>query len=664
MTTQSFGVAHGSPTAPSEHWKSQGTTSMHSLKPEHSGVHVAGMHMLLDVPLPVELDVAPVLVEAVELEPVEVVEELVMPPAPPIPLPVVTVTPVPLDGVILGGSRFGSSHATSRVAAVKETRPSERRGRIAVDRPTSRVRGATIRRRPAERAVLSPPSMRFTTLFVAFALSAAVAAPAVAGPRDAHSRQAKGKPKKPKTHGTKKKQGQPLAPRPTEVTPVIRALPVVAEPSIVRGEADAGLALVASRRDDLASASLVLSVPFGARDDARGQDGSALVTLRALEHALAGELRALRAAGGDATFSLGPDASMVSVRAPTSSLPAALDLVGACFVREITQADVDAVKSGVGATSLRADAEARLFGLVYQGYFPYEHPPAGTAETREKLDAKVVSGVRDARWVPALATLAIAAPSDGQAMIDLAKARFSGPRAAVARAAPAGELQEQTNQRTADLEAAGAPTTLYYAWAIRSATPSELAALEVAAELLSTRGAVEESVAKLSLASNVRARVERRAGADVFVVEVDLPDTSPIKKAKHAVEGVFLATSTKAATPLELAHAREALWIDELTTLDDPIAFATRLLDARSALEDRRATLEAVTPEAVRAAAAKFLGPLTRTVVELHDPARAPKQESPAKPSKPTEKPAPKQESPPKPSKPTEKPAVKQEKHA
>lgn len=102
VATQSFVVAHGSPTAPCVHWKSQGVTSMHVSKPAHGGSQSIDMQMppVAELVAPVAEELADVVpVDAVDVDPLDVVLDVVPPPAPPLPVPVVKLVPVPLVGV-------------------------------------------------------------------------------------------------------------------------------------------------------------------------------------------------------------------------------------------------------------------------------------------------------------------------------------------------------------------------------------------------------------------------------------------------------------------------------------------------------------------------------------------------------------------------------------
>lgn len=610
---------------------------MHIWKPLHAGTQSMFMQTL-----PVEVPVAPLAVDdALDVVPLDDVDPLaVAPPLPPpppplvvpelVPVPDVVGFVVPLVGVNAGGSRLASSHPgapiTAPIVAQPTSTPSAGRRREAVGF-MQRIVPPRARRvqqtRLLRQAVLSPHGMRLTPLLVALAVSAGAVGPAVAAPVDAHAKIAKGKPKKPRKPPTKK-HAQAPAPKPAEAAPIVRPLLSLAETARVTDRAEDGLAIVAAQRPDFSSVALVLRVPFGAGDDPVGQAGAALVTLRAVEQAVAGELHALRAAGGDASFELEADGSVVRVRAPAGSTDAALALFAACFTVEPTAEEVGAARASI----VDAPSADRVLRLAYQGWFPYEHAPEGTAASRATLDAKGVGALHAARWIPERSTVAVAGPADTTAVIDAIKARFAGPpptRSAVARRG--GELQEQTNQRAEDVEIAGASASLRYAWALPRATDAELAALDVAARLLSSRGLVEEGVGKLSVSAIVRARVERRAGPSVFVVDVRLPDDAPMKKARHAVEDVFLALSTKAATAIELAHAKEAGFVDVAASLDDPLAYAAWLAASGPKFDDARATLDAVTAENVRAVAAKFLGPLTRCVIQVTDPKRAATQE-------------------------------------
>lgn len=477
--------------------------------------------------------------------------------------------------------------------------------------------------------------MRFPSLLVAIALSVAVVGPAEAAPSAGHGTHAKGKPKaappkaptSPKKPG-KKKHAHAQAPKvtaPAEDPPLVRPLVAIPEPVRIADHAPDALTLVAADRPDATDVTLVLRVPSGAGDDPADQAGAALVTARAVEHALTGEIRGLREVGGDVAFEVDADASVVRVRVPRGSIDAALEVLSAAFSVEIAPADVDAAHASIGAVSTEEAASDRLFALAYQGWFPYEHPTEGDARSRGALDDKAVNALHRQRWAAEHATLAVVG-SDAHALVDAIKARFDGSPSAGKLAPRAGTLQEQTNQRTEDVERAGAHASIRYAWALPTATPAEMNALDVAARLVAED--VEAAVGKLSMAAIVRARVERRVGPSVFVIEVDLPDDAPMKKARHAVEDAFVALSTKAATGIELAHAKEASFLDVAAMADDPSALAAWLAAGGARFEDVRVALDAVTSENVRAAAAKLLGPLTRSVVVVRDPARAPKEKA------------------------------------
>jgi predicted Zn-dependent peptidase len=440
-------------------------------------------------------------------------------------------------------------------------------------------------------------------------------------PRKKPKKDAKpqGKPGKEggKTSGSAPPPAPPAAPKVVVDAP-LGALP---DPAIVEARADAGLGISIATRPDLGTSVIALRLPFGAASDPESQGGLVAITARAIADAAPTEREAFRGVGGSESFEVEADAVTFVLRQPASQVGAAMALLDTQLRSPIAPASAELARTEVSGTSLDEDARALTLALAYQGYCPYEHRARGSEAYLAKVDLAGVESTRKTRFVLAGAKLAVVGPVDADAVTARAKEIFHGP-AAEPLGAPAGALAEQTNQRASDVQEGGAPTALHYAWALPRATPAELEELEVMTAWLGEGGHLGDALAKGGFPSRVRASLERRIGPSVLSLDVELPLDADVGKAKKAIDEVLADAGKHGPAPADLARAKHALWGSRAGELDDPVALALRIARGDESLVAERARLESLKADDLPAIAARFLGPLTRSLVETRDPAR------------------------------------------
>ncbi len=284
----------------------------------------------------------------------------------------------------------------------------------------------------------------------------------------------------------------------------------------------------------------------------------------------------------------------------------------------------------------------RLEELVYQGYWPYEHSVIGSMADLDGAKLEWVKTFHDGHYGPNAAVLAIAGDVDPDAAMGLVHGYFDGiPRVTVVPFADPG-LPEQTSQRTAVVKDDHARTPgLWLGWAIPPARSADHYAIDLAADILA--GGESSRLHQLlvrdkAVAQTVEARAEQRRGPDLFNLGAVLADGARLPDAERLIEGEIKALATRGPTPAEVVKAhrrREAAFVLELQT---NLARARKLAEFELFHGDARLLAGelprylAVTGDDIKRAAAQYLGPTRRTVVETYptEGGEAPKADKPA----------------------------------
>lgn len=469
----------------------------------------------------------------------------------------------------------------------------------------------------------------FTTTFTLAASPALAQKP----PAD----RAKPKVKKPKAQGAAKKGD------PGRVTPIALNLP------IQRVTLENGLRVVMNIDRTSPTVSIAVMYDAGSRREREGQSGFAHLfehmmfqgskNLPKGEHA-----RLITSHGGHATGGTGPDVTVYTETLPSSELALglwleadrmkSLDVSAENFEnqRRVVQEEV---RGGI-LNSAYGQSSIRLESLVYQGYWPYQHPTAGSLA---ELDAAKLEWVQDFHahhYGPNNAALVISGDFDADPAMELVHRYFDGIPRINAEPFKDPGLPEQTNQRTAVLHDDFARTPgILYGWATPPSRHADHYALELAAILLA-RGESSRLykllVREKAVAQSVVAHFNEppRIGPDVFTVDMTLTENAKAGDVEKLVEAEVKKLATTPPSEAEMVKARRSAQSSFVLRLQSSLGravwcgiFELMFGDARH-INNELDRYTRVTGDDIKRVAAHYLGPTHRTIVETYPTKREP----------------------------------------
>jgi zinc protease len=277
----------------------------------------------------------------------------------------------------------------------------------------------------------------------------------------------------------------------------------------------------------------------------------------------------------------------------------------------------------------------RLEELVYQGYWPYEHPAIGTMAD---LDAAQLDWVKDfhaRHYGPNNAVVTIAGDFDADEATAMVHKYFDKiPKITVAPFADA-TLPEQTSQRTAVIkdEHAHTPAVLY-GWAAPAMREPASYALDLASIVL---GGGESSrlyhlvVREKALATDIDASFVPRRGPSLVEIDAKLTPEASMSEVEKLIDGTVKDLATKGPTAEELAKAQRRAQAGLVFGLQTNGSRARTLAEYEAFFGDagllaaEPARYLAVTADEVKKAVADTLTVTRRTVVETY-PVEEPKE--------------------------------------
>ncbi|XXY55050.1 pitrilysin family protein [Sorangium sp. So ce269] len=428
----------------------------------------------------------------------------------------------------------------------------------------------------------------------------------------------------------------PAAALPAEA-PLALALPVE------RVTLQNGLRVVMSPDRSSPTVAVAVTYDAGSRDEPSGRSGVARLVAgmmaRGSRNVPAGEhLRLVTERGGELADDAGVDRTTYAEALPANELALALwleadrmkalDLSAQAFEAQRREAQE---RRGAVLGAAHGQGAIRLQALVFQGYWPHEHPALGEADD---LAGAEVSWARDfhaAHYGPNRAVLTLAGGFDPGEAMELVHRYFDGIPAVAAAPFKDVPFPEQTSQRTAVVRdsAARAPAILY-GWAVPPRSHPDHHALALAAALLG-RGESSRLEALLvgdkAVARSVRVALGGHRGPDLFSIDVRLAEGARVGDVEKLVEGEIRTLATAGPPPAELAKARRLLQAAFVSGLADVRARARALGEHEllfgdaAHLNGELARYFAVTREDVQRVARDHLGPTRRTIVEAYPPA-------------------------------------------
>ncbi len=275
-----------------------------------------------------------------------------------------------------------------------------------------------------------------------------------------------------------------------------------------------------------------------------------------------------------------------------------------------------------------APAWLRLAELVFQGYWPYEHPAIGSMRDLDAAQLEWVRSFHDAYYAPNNAVISIAGDFEEAECLTLVKRHFGDARAQpnLPRYAPPA-IDEQSAPRSATLEDPRATLPAVLAgWRIPATAEPEHYALELAAMVL---GDGESSrlhrilVRERSVAIEAGARVNGQRGPDVFELDVKLASGARVDQVMKLVDAQLADLARSGPTDEEMRKLKNRIRAQFLFGLQSNRARASRLAELElhrgdaSAVNGELEKYLAVTKDDVRRAVTKYLTTARRSTVEV-----------------------------------------------
>jgi zinc protease len=275
-----------------------------------------------------------------------------------------------------------------------------------------------------------------------------------------------------------------------------------------------------------------------------------------------------------------------------------------------------------------APASLRLVELVFQGYWPYEHPTIGTMRDLDAAQLEWVRTFHDAYYAPNNAVVSIAGDFEEAECLALLKRYFGDarPQPNVPRY-PAPPVPEQPAPRTSVVEDVHAKLPgLFSGWMIPPTGEADHYALELAALLL---GDGESSrlhrvlVRERSVAIDVGASVNNHRGPDIFAIDARLASGGRVDQVAKLVDAQLADIGRVGPTDEEMRKLKNRMRARYLFGLQSNLARASYLADLELHRGDASlANTEldrylAVTKEDIKRVVAKYLTSTRRSTVEV-----------------------------------------------
>lgn len=454
------------------------------------------------------------------------------------------------------------------------------------------------------------------------------------------------KPAPPKHRAPSKK---PAASRKAAPTPEPPVEPITLSLDVRRETLGNGLRVVLNRDVSAPTVAVTVGYGVGSRDEQRGRSGFAHLfehmMFQGSRNVAKGDHMALISShGGTADATTSADRTYYYNVVPSSELALALWLEADRMKSlEISSVNFENQRKVVQeeyrmrvSNAPLGPARHRLFELVYQGYFPYEHAPIGSMED---LDAARLEWARDfhARYyTPSNAVLTIAGDFEPAEAMRLVRKYFdgvSGPPASPYQDPP---FPEQTSQRTAVVQDDNLRTPgILYGWPTPPYRSPDHYALELAAVIL---GGGESSrlgqllVHDRGLAQQASAWLDRRRGSDIFTLQVLLAEGAKPAAVEKLIEGEIQRLSP---TDAELARAKRRVKSSFVFGLGSNLARAKTLglyeawFGDPSLVNSELSHYLGVTKEDIVRVTRQHLSPTKRSIVEAY-PMRSVEPPSPA----------------------------------
>ncbi len=274
----------------------------------------------------------------------------------------------------------------------------------------------------------------------------------------------------------------------------------------------------------------------------------------------------------------------------------------------------------------------RLHQLVYQNYWPYEHPVIGFMEDLDQAELEWARDFHNSYYAPNNAVLSISGDFDPKQALGLIGQYFGAakPQPNIPEFREPARLPFQSSERLSVMVDESAKTPgVFYGWRVPAARTGEHRVLEVVAEILAggdSSRLPQALVFDKASARRVAAWVSRRRGPSAFHVFLEVAPQSSVDTAQMSLQEALKNLRVVGPTSAELAKAKARLKLETLNALQTNQERAIRLgeyevyYNDATLLEEELTAYDEVSVAEIRAVVSKYLIDTKRSVVEVYPP--------------------------------------------
>jgi predicted Zn-dependent peptidase len=280
------------------------------------------------------------------------------------------------------------------------------------------------------------------------------------------------------------------------------------------------------------------------------------------------------------------------------------------------------------SNSAYAMGHTRLGELVFQDYFPYGHDPIGSMADLDHAQLDWIREFHAAYYAPNNAVLVISGDFQPQTAMELVRRYFADAKPSQVPPYSPPPVPTQAAPRRAEQVDVNAKTDgLYVGWMIPPSRQPEHYALELAS-LLIAYGDSSTLHQKLVVGSgqlrDIASWTRDHRGPDTFVVRALLSEDGRVADIEAEIRAELDRLGTSGPTPEELERTKHQLSSFFLFGLEGNQARAIQLANYELFYGDAgllNTEVEhylAVTPEDIKQAVARYLGPARSNTVVVH----------------------------------------------
>ena len=419
--------------------------------------------------------------------------------------------------------------------------------------------------------------------------------------------------------------------------------------SITEYQLDNGLRVLLFPDKSLSKVTVNMTVLVGSRQEGYGETGMAHL----LEHMVfKGTPRhpqipkALQEHGAEFNGSTSSDRVnyFETLNATDENLEFALDLeadrlVNSLIKKEDLESEMTVVRNEFerGENSPSGVLSKRLAATAYH-WHNYGKPTIGNRSDIEKVPVENLRAFYKKFYQPDNVVLVVAGRFDEKKALELVQKYFGAiPRPERKLETTYTEEPAQDGERSVTLRRVGDVATVAVVYHIPAAAHEDLPALQVLANILSTRpsGRLYKGLVETKKAANALAYAEASHDPGLFMVDAEVPRDNSPEEVRDLMLGIVEGLGTNAVTAEEVNRARQQILKARDLAATDTSRIAVSLSEWASQGDWRlyflhRDRIEKVTPEAVQKAAARYLKQNNRTVGLFLPTAKAERVEVPA----------------------------------